>query len=98
MFYRMVNGSFSSDDEDNVPLAQGKRESFKQLMPVPAKNTEKTATVRRKAINYRGTPITKDLFDRKKDLKNEKDKRSRAVKRIEKVGTITHVNRSKRLL
>lgn len=79
MFYRMVYGSSSSDNEDNIPLAQVKRTSFKQLLPTPAKNTEKTPTVRRKAINYKGTPITKNLFNKnkiEKDIKNYKDQRS----------------------
>lgn len=30
-------------------------------MPTPVKNMEKMPTVRRKAINYRGTPVIKDL-------------------------------------
>lgn len=64
-FYRMVYRSSSSDDdEDDVPLAQLKKTAFQQLMPTPVKNTEKTPTIRRKAINYRGTPVTKDLFDK----------------------------------
>ncbi|XP_028034695.1 uncharacterized protein LOC114246399 [Bombyx mandarina] len=72
-FYRMVYGSSSSDDEeDQVPLALVKRTAFQQLMPTPAKNIEKTQNVRRKAINYRGTPVIKDLFD-----KNKKEKKIR---------------------
>ncbi|CAK1542487.1 unnamed protein product [Leptosia nina] len=54
----------SSDDEDNVPFAQVKRTSFKQLLPTPAKNTEKTPTVRIKAINYRGIPVSKELSNK----------------------------------
>ncbi|XP_074032075.1 uncharacterized protein [Leptinotarsa decemlineata] len=81
MFHRMVYGSSSSDDEDNVPLAQVKRASFKQLLPTPAKNTEKTPTVRRKAINYRGTPVTKDLFDKNKiEKKTSKMKSTKGAK------------------
>ncbi|KAL7635492.1 UNVERIFIED_CONTAM: hypothetical protein RMT77_014561 [Armadillidium vulgare] len=54
-FYRRVYCSSSSDDdEDHVPLAEIKRTVFKQLMPTPVKNTEKTPIVRRKALNYRG--------------------------------------------
>lgn len=80
MFYRMVYGSSSSDDEDNVPLAQVKGASFKQLLPTPAKNTEKTPTVRRKAINYRGTPVTRDLFNKKKiEKKTSKMKKTKGA-------------------
>ena len=31
-------------------------------MPTPVKDTSKTPTTRKKAINYRGTPVTKNLF------------------------------------
>lgn len=59
----MVDGSSNSDDdEDNVPLARKKRTAFRQLMRTPVKIT--TKTVRRKAINKGGTPITKILFEK----------------------------------
>ncbi|KAK9737292.1 hypothetical protein QE152_g10839 [Popillia japonica] len=41
-------------------------------MPTSVKNSEKTLTVRRKAINYRETPVTKDLFDKNKEEKKLK--------------------------
>lgn len=53
----------SDDDEDNVSLATIKRTVFKQLMPSPVQNTKQTAVVRRKALNYRGTPVIQDLFN-----------------------------------
>ncbi|KAJ0181796.1 hypothetical protein K1T71_002518 [Dendrolimus kikuchii] len=68
----------SDDEEDHVPLAQMRRTVFQQLMPTPAKNTEKTLTVRRKAINYRGTPVTKDLFEITK--KEKKIKKTSIIK------------------
>lgn len=68
-FYRMVYSSSSGEDEDNVPLVQLKRTAFEELMPTPIKVTNKTPTVRKKAINYRGTPVTKDLFDKIKKNK-----------------------------
>ncbi|CAK1554244.1 unnamed protein product [Leptosia nina] len=64
IFYRMVYGRSSSDDEDNVPFAQVKITSFKQLLPTPAKNTEKTPTVRIKGHNYRGIPVSKELSNK----------------------------------
>lgn len=67
-FYRMVYSSSSGDDEDNVPLVQLKRTAFEELMPTPIKVTNKTPTVRKKAINYRGTPVTKDLFNKIKKI------------------------------
>ncbi|KAI4454942.1 hypothetical protein MML48_9g00019683 [Holotrichia oblita] len=63
------NSSSLDDDEHHVPLAQVKRTAFQQLMPTPTKNTEKTLTVRGKAINFRGTPVTKDLFGKNREEK-----------------------------
>ncbi|KAJ0183868.1 hypothetical protein K1T71_000291 [Dendrolimus kikuchii] len=68
----------TDDEEDHVPLAQMRRTAFQQLMPTPAKNTEKTLTVRRKAINYRRTPVTKDLFEITK--KEKKIKKTSTIK------------------
>ncbi|KAF9420025.1 hypothetical protein HW555_003619 [Spodoptera exigua] len=69
-YYHQIYGTSSSDSEDDVPLARLEKEKeqiksgFHVLMPTPAKVQEKTPTVRRKAINFRGTPVTKDLFDK----------------------------------
>lgn len=64
-FYHLVSGSSgSNDDENHAPLAQIKGTAFHHLMPTPIKNTEKIPTIRKtKALNYRGTPINKDLFE-----------------------------------
>lgn len=69
-YYRQIYGTSSSDSEEDVPLARlnrGKdqiKSGFHDLMPTPAKVQERTPSARRKAINYRGTPVTKDLFEK----------------------------------
>ncbi|XP_063633730.1 uncharacterized protein LOC134804559 [Cydia splendana] len=84
-FYRTVyNSSTSDDDEDNMPLIQLKKTAFQDLMPTPLKALNKTPTIRKKAINYRGTPVTKDLFDKKakeNKSRNSKVKSSMAKKK-----------------
>lgn len=58
---------YFSDLVDDVPLSKLKgRTHFHHLMPTPIKATEKTPTIRKKAINYRGTPVTKELFSQNK--------------------------------
>ncbi|KAL3286207.1 hypothetical protein HHI36_000718, partial [Cryptolaemus montrouzieri] len=54
-YYRMGSGSF--DDENDVAL-QVKRTASKQLIPIPAKNNEKTSKYKRKTIIYRGPSVT----------------------------------------
>ncbi|CAB3229542.1 unnamed protein product [Arctia plantaginis] len=76
-YYRTVYGTSSSSDESNdLPLSRLKRNDFYDLLPTPVKVQTCTPTVRRKAINYRGTPITKDLFDKY----NQKKLNSKEVK------------------
>lgn len=84
-FYHTVYGTSSSSDEsDDLPLKQLKRNEFYNLLPTPAKVQTKTPTVRRKAINYRGTSVTKDLFDKyneekinSKGMKGNKSKKNK---------------------
>uniref|UniRef100_A0A2A4J5L2 HTH CENPB-type domain-containing protein n=1 Tax=Heliothis virescens TaxID=7102 RepID=A0A2A4J5L2_HELVI len=80
-FYRTIYGSSSSSEEsDDLPLSQLKRNEFYDLLPTPDKS-QKTPTVRQKAINYRGNSVTKDLFDKfseeKRKMKEMKKKQKK---------------------
>lgn len=60
--------SDSFDSEDNIPLSQIKdtlKTEFQKFMPTPKKQ-QGSAVPRRKAINYKGTLVKKELF--KKDV------------------------------
>ena len=68
----------------------GQSTSIYQFMPTPVKNTENKSTVRRKAKNYSGTQITKDLFDKNKEEKKLKGpqppKLEVVIKKTKRVG------------
>lgn len=75
--------SSSSDESDDLPLSRLKRKDFYDLLSAPVKVPTCTQTVRRIAINYRGTPVTKDLFDKynqekinSKEVKGNKRKKN----------------------
>lgn len=71
-FHRTVYGTSSSSEEsDGLPLIQLKRNDFYDLLPTPVKVQTKIPTKRRKAINYRSTAVTKDLFDKYNDEKRK---------------------------
>lgn len=58
-------------------------------MPTPVKVQTCTPTVRRKAINYRGTLITKDLFDKYNQEKiNSKEVKVTKEKKINKTNAL----------
>ncbi|CAB3220890.1 unnamed protein product [Arctia plantaginis] len=66
-------------DEENVPLSNLKKPSnkteFEDFLPTPNYAITKTNRPRKKALNYKGQRITKDLFD-KKDEDKKKTKNS----------------------
>lgn len=71
-FHRTVYDTRSSSEEsDDLPLIQLKRNDFYDLLPTPVKVQTKIPTKRRKAINYRGTAVTKDLFNKYNDEKRK---------------------------
>ncbi|KAH0563568.1 hypothetical protein KQX54_002454 [Cotesia glomerata] len=80
--------SNSSSNNGEVSIAsepQFKEISFYELMPLPLKCMEKTQRVRRKAINYRGTLVMKDLYDKTDDnIKKISDLKKRKTKPIKK--------------
>ncbi|CAG9560089.1 unnamed protein product [Danaus chrysippus] len=82
-YYRTIYGtSSSSDASDDLPLNQIKRYEFYDLLPTPAKDQTKTPTLRQKAINYRGTSVTKDLFDKfNEEKKNRKKAKTVSAKK-----------------
>ncbi|KAL0871502.1 hypothetical protein ABMA27_005220 [Loxostege sticticalis] len=66
--------STSDDPEDNIPLARLKAKTdtktpFQQLLPTPNFAVVKQKP-RRKAINYKGQIVTKDLFAKRDSKKN----------------------------
>lgn len=85
-YYRTIYGTSSSSDEsdDDLPLNQLTKKRIYDLMPTPVKDQPSTPSVRRKAINYRGTPVTKDLFNKynqeKRNSKEEKDNKRKKNK------------------
>lgn len=89
-YFRTVYGTSSSSDEsDDLPISRLKRNDFYDLLPTPVKVQTSTPTVRRKAINYRGTPVTKDLFDKynqekinSKEVKGNKRKKNKQNENI----------------
>ncbi|KAF9419659.1 hypothetical protein HW555_003937, partial [Spodoptera exigua] len=59
-------------DEDNVPLASLQQENktqFQQFLPTPNYAKNKSSKPRKKAMNYKGQRITKDLFNDKTETK-----------------------------
>lgn len=94
-YYRTVYGTSSSSDEsDDLPLSRVKRNDFYDLLPTPVKIKTCTPTVRRKAINYRGTPVTKDLFDKynqekikSKEVKGNKRKKNKQDENLTDIKT-----------
>ncbi|XP_063895036.1 inhibitor of growth protein 2-like [Helicoverpa armigera] len=76
---------FSSDD--NVPLANLKdnkfRSPFQELLPTPNYAVTKNKP-RRKAINYKGQRVTKDLFKEQETLKENKLTKKRKPKESKK--------------
>ena len=68
-FYSLVYSSDSSEgkDDDNDEVGATTLDiSFHELLPTPINQTEKARPIRKKAINYRGTLVTKDLFKESK--------------------------------
>lgn len=68
----------TAEEEDNVPLAKFSTKSpFQTFLPTPDYGHIKTRP-RKKALNFKGQRVTKDLFDLQKtkdtDKKNNKDK------------------------
>ncbi|CAH2100623.1 unnamed protein product [Euphydryas editha] len=83
-------------DDDNVPLSNlrkepGYRTEFHNFLPTPNYAITKTNRLRKKAINYKGQRITKDLFDKKgedkKKIKNTKTKSNNKSKKYNKNNT-----------
>ncbi|CAH2084962.1 unnamed protein product [Euphydryas editha] len=83
-------------DDDNVPLSNlrkepGYRTEFHNFLPTPNYAITKTNRLRKKAINYKGQRITKDLFDKKgedkKKIKNTKTKNNNKSKKDNKNNT-----------
>ncbi|KAJ2954232.1 hypothetical protein O0L34_g2477 [Tuta absoluta] len=62
------NNNSVSDDEDNTPLAHlsDNKTAFHKFMPTPNYAAIKNKP-RRKALNYQGQRVTKDLFTEKKE-------------------------------
>ncbi|CAB3226678.1 unnamed protein product [Arctia plantaginis] len=62
-------------DEENVPLSNLKKPSnkteFEDFLPTPNYAITKTNRPRKKALNYKGQRITKDLFDKKDEDKKK---------------------------
>ncbi|KAJ8724447.1 hypothetical protein PYW08_015921 [Mythimna loreyi] len=83
-------------DEDDVPLLNLKKPNnkteFEKFLPTPNYAVTKTNRPRKKAINYKGQRITKDLFNKKderkkktkktKTKKNEKNKKDKIKNRV----------------
>lgn len=65
----------TDDSDDDVPLSDLTNEksstTFKGLIPTPNFAVVKSHP-RRKALNYKGQRIVKDLFEKKKELKDDK--------------------------
>ncbi|CAG9568469.1 unnamed protein product [Danaus chrysippus] len=79
-YYRTIYGtSSSSDASDDLPLNQIKRYEFYDLLSTPAKDQTKTPPLRQKAINYRGTSVTKDRTEKKKSKKTSNPKKAKTV-------------------
>ncbi|XP_050301244.1 uncharacterized protein LOC126739540 [Anthonomus grandis grandis] len=87
--YSNVYSSDSDSTDDHIPLAELKRRttkvtSFNELLPTPIKTNEKPKKNRKKALNYKGTPVTRDLFTEEnksraklnKDIESSREKLS----------------------
>ncbi|CAH2016609.1 unnamed protein product [Acanthoscelides obtectus] len=65
-FYSLVSSSDSSEDKVDEVGETTLDTSFHELLPSPINQTEKAHPIRKKAINYMGTLVTKDLFKESK--------------------------------
>lgn len=62
-----------SDEDDEVPLANLTEKSpFQKLLPTPDYAVTKNKP-RRKALNYKGQRVTKDIFQKTKEAQKEED-------------------------
>lgn len=78
------NGN-STDDSDNIPLASLQQNkslgsSFHELMPTPNYAVLKENKPRRKALNYKGQRVTRDLFKDSENKKKRLDNQRKANK------------------
>lgn len=78
------SSSRSDDSEDNVPLSTFKTKSnktpFHEFLPTPDYGVVKNKRLRKKAINYKGQRITKDLFTDNKNNSQKKMKKPLMIK------------------
>ncbi|KAH9638774.1 hypothetical protein HF086_002014 [Spodoptera exigua] len=74
-------------DEDNVPLASLQQENktqFQQFLPTPNYAKNKSSKPRKKAMNYKGQRITKDLFNDKTETKKSNKQNYSSMKKTKK--------------
>ncbi|KAJ0180927.1 hypothetical protein K1T71_003012 [Dendrolimus kikuchii] len=78
----------SNENEDNLPLSTFKKRKnktpFQEFLATPNYAVEKTKQQRKKAINYKGQRITKDLFTQGIDKKTKKVKDISMIQPIKK--------------
>ncbi|KAJ0181714.1 hypothetical protein K1T71_002436 [Dendrolimus kikuchii] len=78
----------SNENEDNLPLSTFKKRKnktpFQKFLATPNYAVEKTKHQRKKAINYKGQRITKDLFTQGIDKKTKKVKDLSMIQPIKK--------------
>ncbi|KAL0821830.1 hypothetical protein ABMA28_005237 [Loxostege sticticalis] len=96
---RPIQNETCSLDEDNVPLASLQKESktqFQQFLPTPNYAKNKSSKPRKKAMNYKGQRITKDLFNDKTEIKRTKKQLDSTVNKTNKGQKKLHINKTKK--
>ncbi|XP_026328035.1 uncharacterized protein LOC113236244, partial [Hyposmocoma kahamanoa] len=90
----------SDDSEDNLPLStlnkQNSKTPFQEFLPTPKYAVVKTKHPRKKAINYKGQRITKDLFAEDKNTKQRNIKKVKNKKEQENNAKHTKTLREKK--
>lgn len=83
-------------DEDNVPLASLQQENktqFQQFLPTPNYAKNKSSKPRKKAMNYKGQRITKNLFNDKTKTTRTKKLKDITIKKTNKEQKKLQINK-----
>ncbi|KAK4884075.1 hypothetical protein RN001_000346 [Aquatica leii] len=93
------DGEDTKDDEPLAKISESKKTDFQTFMPTPDYSVVKNNRPRRKALNYKGQRVTKDLFNTDKEpKKNNSNNTKKGKKHIKKTTKETHKRNKKRLI
>ncbi|KAK9872721.1 hypothetical protein WA026_019502 [Henosepilachna vigintioctopunctata] len=80
------DGEDTEDDQPLAKIARNMKTDFQQFMPTPEYGVVKSSP-RKKALNYRGQRVTKDLFNTDKEQNKKKSRNTKKERKLPKKPT-----------